>query len=148
MHEITVIGPGRIGGAFALGLADSEYSIELIVYRSLGHAKRLVGPLPSDTAIERIERVKQLTSAIILLTVSDDNVVAVAREIAEKLPPSCTVFHTSGSISSDAIGFLRRQKCAVGSIHPLASVSAPETGPERFRGAYFCLEGDAKAVKI
>lgn len=148
MHEITLIGPGRIGGAFALAASAVGYSIGSIVYRSRRPAKRLVSVLPGNVPAEPITRLKHIDSDIVLLTVSDDSIVPVAREIASKLAPSCTVFHTSGSISSTAIGFLRESGCSVGSIHPLASVSSPELGPERFRSAYFCVEGDVKAVRL
>jgi len=148
VHEITVIGPGRIGGAIALAASAAGYRIASIIYRSRGRAQKLASLLPGKPHLESITKLRHLESDIVLLTVSDDNVVSVARDIASKLVPSSSVYHTSGSLSSDAIGFLREQGCAIGSIHPLASVSSAGLGPERFRDAYFCVEGDAKAVRL
>jgi predicted short-subunit dehydrogenase-like oxidoreductase (DUF2520 family) len=38
--------------------------------------------------------------------------------------------------------------CKTGSIHPLVSVSSAEAGPERFKGSYFCIEGQEDAVDM
>ena len=59
-----------------------------------------------------------------------------------------TVFHTSGSLSSDALKDLKAVGCKVASIHPLVSISDAGLGAERFADAYFCVEGDDDAVKI
>jgi predicted short-subunit dehydrogenase-like oxidoreductase (DUF2520 family) len=37
--------------------------------------------------------------------------------------------------------------CSTGSIHPLVSISDAQRGADRFANAYFCVEGDAEAVK-
>jgi predicted short-subunit dehydrogenase-like oxidoreductase (DUF2520 family) len=58
------------------------------------------------------------------------------------------VFHTSGSRSSAILEPLTAQRCKIGSIHPLVSVSDATLGPERFRDSYFCVEGDAEAVSL
>ena len=143
-----MIGPGRVGGSIALASAAAGYSIASIVYRSRPPAAKLARLLPGRPRLERLDRVKKIDSEIVLITVSDDSITTVARLIAAAVAPSCNVFHTSGSISSDAIDFLRQRGAAVGSIHPLASISSAESGPERFRGAYFCVEGDDRAVRI
>jgi predicted short-subunit dehydrogenase-like oxidoreductase (DUF2520 family) len=57
------------------------------------------------------------------------------------------VFHTSGSTPSSILEPLRDDGNEVGSLHPLVSISSPELGPERFPGAYMCVEGDPRAVE-
>jgi predicted short-subunit dehydrogenase-like oxidoreductase (DUF2520 family) len=37
---------------------------------------------------------------------------------------------------------------SVGSIHPLVSVSGPTEGAKRLCGAFYCVEGDAGAVRL
>ena len=148
MQEITVIGPGRMGGALTLALSNAGYTIELIVYHTSRPSATFLRKLSPRPSIVRIDKLKELTAGIILLTVPDDSIISVANAIVSRTSASCTVFHTSGSMSSDVLAVLRERGCAVGSIHPLASVSSPASGPERFRGAYFCVEGDAKAVKL
>jgi predicted short-subunit dehydrogenase-like oxidoreductase (DUF2520 family) len=58
------------------------------------------------------------------------------------------VFHTSGSTPSSVLEPLREGGNRIGSLHPLVSISSPELGPERFPGAYICVEGDAEAVQV
>ena len=55
---------------------------------------------------------------------------------------------TSGALSSIVLQPLKRSGVAVGSIHPLLSISDPVVGAERLRGAFFALEGDKRAVQI
>ncbi len=57
------------------------------------------------------------------------------------------VLHTSGALSSDVLGPLTRIGFHVGSLHPLVSVSDPQTGHESLRGAFYCIEGDAAATR-
>lgn len=59
-----------------------------------------------------------------------------------------TVFHTSGSTPSSVLEPLREGGNTIGSLHPLVSISRAELGPERFPGAYMCVEGDADAVQL
>ncbi|HEY2865693.1 MAG TPA: DUF2520 domain-containing protein [Pyrinomonadaceae bacterium] len=148
MQEITVIGPGRMGGALALACSAAGDVVKLIVYHSRRPSAAILKALPPDTQFVRIDKLEKLTSGVVLITVPDDSIVAVANTLADRTAPICTVFHTSGSMSSKALAALKARGCAIGSIHPLASISAPSSGPERFRGAYFCVEGDTKAVRL
>ncbi|HYJ92915.1 MAG TPA: DUF2520 domain-containing protein, partial [Pyrinomonadaceae bacterium] len=75
-------------------------------------------------------------------------VANVADNLANKIAPRTAVFHTSGSLSSAVLLPLKEAGCSIASIHPLASISSSESASQRFRGAYFCLEGDQKAVRI
>jgi predicted short-subunit dehydrogenase-like oxidoreductase (DUF2520 family) len=54
----------------------------------------------------------------------------------------------SGSFSSDVLEDLKNIGCSIGSIHPLVSVSDAFLGRERFKNAYFCVEGQIAAVKL
>lgn len=54
--------------------------------------------------------------------------------------------HTSGALSSDVLAPLREAGFAVGSLHPLVSVSDAATGVESLRGAFFCVEGEGAAA--
>ena len=48
------------------------------------------------------------------------------------------------SIFEPLIGRVR----AVGSMHPLVSISEPSDGPTNFPGTYFCVDGDDTTVEI
>jgi predicted short-subunit dehydrogenase-like oxidoreductase (DUF2520 family) len=58
------------------------------------------------------------------------------------------VLHTSGAISSQILKPLRVAGIATGSLHPLVSVADVKSSPEVFRDVYFCVEGDARAIRV
>jgi predicted short-subunit dehydrogenase-like oxidoreductase (DUF2520 family) len=57
------------------------------------------------------------------------------------------VLHASGALSSEVLAPLRVRGLAVGSMHPLAAVSDALAGAESLRGAFYCVEGDAAALR-
>ncbi|MBK8302536.1 MAG: DUF2520 domain-containing protein [Chloracidobacterium sp.] len=126
MISVSIIGVGRVGGALALALPKDKYSV--------------------DNLIGRSETVGEILTDVVFITTQDSEIVAVAESLMGKLKPGTIVFHTSGSNPSSILDALKDSGCKTGSIHPLVSVSSPELGPERFRGAYFCVEGDDDAV--
>ncbi|MBK7393509.1 MAG: DUF2520 domain-containing protein [Chloracidobacterium sp.] len=128
MISVSIIGVGRVGGALALALPKDKYSV--------------------DNLIGRDEAATELSSEVVFITTQDSEIVAVAESLVGKLKPGTIVFHTSGSNPSSILDALKDASCKTGSIHPLVSVSSPELGPERFRGAYFCVEGEPEAVTV
>ena len=137
MVSVTIIGPGRVGGALALALPATKYRIDHLIARTPdttwtpggGHRKQV------------IEEISSIDSDVVFITTQDGNIRGVARDLGNKLKVGTFVFHTSGALSSSVLDTLTDAGCRVGSIHPLVSISSPELGPERFPGAYFCIEG-------
>ncbi len=128
MISVSIIGVGRVGGALALALPKDKYTV--------------------DNLIGRAETAAEISTDIVFITTQDSEIVAVAESLMGKLKPGTIVFHTSGSNPSSILDALKDADCKTGSIHPLVSVSSPELGPERFRGAYFCVEGEPEAVTV
>ncbi len=131
MVSVSIIGVGRVGGALALALPKDKYTIDNLIERDESD-----GDMP------------EITSDVVFITTQDSEIVAVAESFAGKLKPGTLVFHTSGSNPSSILDVLKESGCKTGSIHPLVSISSAELGPERFRGAYFCVEGDEEAVNV
>ncbi|MEQ1923578.1 MAG: Rossmann-like and DUF2520 domain-containing protein [Pyrinomonadaceae bacterium] len=128
MVSVSIIGVGRVGGALALALPKDKYTV--------------------DNLIGRDEAAAEISSDVVFITTQDSEIVAVAESLMGKLRRGTLVFHTSGSNPSSILDALKASGCKTGSIHPLVSVSSPELGPERFRGAYFCVEGEPEAVEL
>jgi predicted short-subunit dehydrogenase-like oxidoreductase (DUF2520 family) len=146
MKSVSIIGPGRVGGALALSLQKEKYRVDLLIGRSttmLGGSDFLRLP-----PVKRIENVPQIASDIVFITTGDSEIKTVARDIVEKITGECVVFHTSGALTSASLSVLSATGAKIGSIHPLVSISLPELGPSRFPGAYFCIEGDSEAVEV
>jgi predicted short-subunit dehydrogenase-like oxidoreductase (DUF2520 family) len=87
---------------------------------------------------------------LLIIATPDDQISAVAKTLAgvefdtRKKP---IALHTSGALSSVVLGPLARSGWSTGSIHPLVSVSDPVQGASSFSGAFWCIEGDAKAMR-
>lgn len=159
--EVSIIGTGRLGTALAIALANEGYSIAALVARhreSARRATRLLGHLLDGTT--RVIAVKELAdrpapellrSQLLLIATPDDQIASVAKTLA-KLPlergRAATVLHTSGALSSTVLAPLRDKGWSTGSLHPLASISEPKAGAQLLRGAFWCVEGDQRAVRL
>ena len=146
--KISIIGVGKLGGALAIALSRKGFEIENLVTRNSENAKKIVELIESKPKILFENEFAEISSGVILITTQDFEIENVARKLKKNLRHKPTVFHTSGSLSSDALKDLKVIGCKVGSIHPLVSVSDAGLGAERFADAYFCVEGDDDAVKI
>ncbi|MDQ3181917.1 MAG: DUF2520 domain-containing protein, partial [Acidobacteriota bacterium] len=144
--KISIIGIGRVGGALAIALAKNGYEIENLVTRKKENAEKIAEFTKSN--ILTANELDQISSEIIFITTQDFEIENAAKSLAENLLNKPTVFHTSGSLSSEVLQSLQTIGCKIGSIHPLVSISDAHLGAERLRGAYFCVEGDGEAVKI
>lgn len=143
--KISVIGIGRLGGALALALAEKGYEIENLFARKRETAEKISKEI--DSKILSGDEFEQISSDLILITVQDSEIKTVAENLAGKLKTKPIVLHTSGSLSSDILENLKANGCAVGSIHPLVSISDSFLGKSRFNDAFFCVEGDERAIE-
>ena len=143
MKTISIIGLGRVGGALAIALDRAGFSLDHLVYRTTpprAELARLPGKLLPFAKIETID------SDLVLIATEDQQLGLVAEGLSRLADLSKIVLHLSGSLSSDVLDILRSRGVAVGSMHPLVSISDALLGADRFANAYFCVEGDPDAV--
>ena len=144
MKSVSIIGMGRVGTALAFSLPSPEFAIDKLVVRD-----RPTFPLPEGLKERCVTAgsLRELNSDIVFITTPDSQIEAAVSTI-QPIFGGSFVFHTSGSQPSSVLAALQDAGAAIGSIHPLVSISDPELGAERFRGSFFCMEGDAGAVAI
>lgn len=147
MLTVSIIGVGRVGGALALALPKEQFSIENLVYRSHLHFDESLATLANSTSTT-LEDLNTIASEIVFITTQDAGIEVVVRQLLSRVSGRPFVFHTSGALSSLILDDLKTAGCKTGSIHPLVSVSKSEDGRERFKGSYFCIEGEGEAVDI
>lgn len=141
--EVSIIGTGRLGTALALALAEEGYSIAALVSRRRKRTRRV---------ITLKELAGRPTPDLLLIATPDDQIPRVAETLAglnwnlDRKKP--IVLHTSGALSSDVLTPLRGKNWSTGSLHPLVSVSEPRAGARLLRGAFWCVEGDKRAVRV
>jgi predicted short-subunit dehydrogenase-like oxidoreductase (DUF2520 family) len=155
---VSIVGAGRLGTALACALATNGYTIEAVVARTFGHARRaakLIGTRPLAISSKDLDRLPP--SDILFITTPDDAIKDVAAELAaaiksgrlkREMERRQTALHASGALSSDVLQGLRKRGLTTGSLHPLVSVSEPLQGAQSLSSAFFCVEGDAAAVRV
>ena len=146
MFRVSIIGVGRVGGALALALPRDTYSVEYLIHRSQSRSVNELAALVGAQAIS-LDEATPLDADIVFITTQDAEITAAATALEPKLSGKPFVYHTSGALSSCVLENLAAVGCRTGSIHPLVSISSPELGPDRFKGSYFCVEGQAPALE-
>ena len=149
MQNVSIIGVGRVGGALALALPENDFRVTDLVARNSQHADLIAAEIEPKPKVREKNDLTQFDADIVFITTQDSEIKKVVHELKEFKPQKETfVFHTSGSLSSDVLGKLSEVGYCVGSIHPLVSISDSRLGVERFRGAFFCVEGENRAVAL
>jgi predicted short-subunit dehydrogenase-like oxidoreductase (DUF2520 family) len=92
--------------------------------------------------------IDKISSEIIFVTTPDSAIRSIAEILADKLKQKAVIFHASGALSSTILESLRQKGHSTASLHPLAAISDSISGVERFKNAFFCIEGDAAAREI
>ncbi|MEO6051262.1 MAG: Rossmann-like and DUF2520 domain-containing protein, partial [Pyrinomonadaceae bacterium] len=148
MVSVTIIGIGRVGGALALSLPPDSYAIENLIVHGGSDLEPIAQKLFPRPTVTTLADLSEVASDIVFITTQDANIVPAAKELVSKLRKSPVVFHTSGSYASSILDDLRAVDYKTGSLHPLVSISQAESGPSRFRNAFFCIEGQIEAVEV
>jgi predicted short-subunit dehydrogenase-like oxidoreductase (DUF2520 family) len=148
--SVSLIGPGRLGIALARALESAGYEIVSLVGRNRQNLRKTAQLLDvSCQLLVAKELEKGRLGDLIIVSVPDDQIVTVAGDLARiKGNGHPTVLHTSGALSSKVFASLAANGWHTGSIHPLASVSDPAGGVEALKNAYWCVEGDAAAIRV
>jgi len=87
-----------------------------------------------------------LPADVVWFCVPDGEIEPVVRRLYRALSGVRCAFHSSGALTSDVLGLLRRTGAGVASVHPLMTFV---TGPApELRGVPFAIEGDRTAVRM
>lgn len=138
-----------MGTALARALDACGYEVRALVSQTAAHARRAAARAGLRALALGADRLDALPAAgLLFITTPDDRIAETAARLAA-LPDlrAGVALHASGALSSDVLAPLRARGVRVGSAHPLASVSDAGAGAERLRGAFYCVEGDAAAVR-
>lgn len=143
MTAIGIVGPGRAGAGIGLALAQSGYDVE--IHGRHDHVLPAPLRLTVGGAPPWLDSVE-----IVLIAVPDDAIETVAIELAAtgRAGANHTVLHLSGVSDVGALAPLRQCGCALGSLHPLQSLSDPGSAPRRLAGAAAAVEGDDRGRRV
>jgi predicted short-subunit dehydrogenase-like oxidoreductase (DUF2520 family) len=148
LDRLWIIGPGRLGLALGLRLAQAG------AVGTLAYSGRAPGP-PAHPLFSRYPWLVRYQAGItappstgtgVLIAVPDDALPEVVAALAAlELPAELPILHASGSLSTEVLEPLARRGHPVGGLHPLAAIADPVDGADRLRGATFGVEGEGAA---
>lgn len=122
-------------------------NVSHLVARDRGRVSAVAGAIDPAPEVLSPHEIASAAADIFLITVNDERIEDVAGSIGRAADVEGKIaLHVSGSRSSSVLSALSDAGAHVGSMHPLVSISDPLTGSSRFRGVYFCVEGDPEAV--
>ena len=141
---ISFIGAGKVGSA--LGLYFKQKGLQLGGYYSHTHQHAVnVSKMTISTAFTNIPELLK-SSSMIWITVSDDSLEEVAKEISHlDIPSHIKAFvHTSGVHSIKALEPLQKKGFATYSAHPLMAFGEIEESAKQLSEVYFSVEKSPK----
>jgi len=154
--RFAVVGAGRLGTSLALALQQSGWRLIAWTARTpegRERAQALLGsePLPDASAVAREAMDRE--AALLLLTVPDDALPAVAAQVAAAMladadggpPLRLGVGHTSGASPLAVLASCAAAGTPTFAWHPLQTFSDPRTGPERLRGTWVAISAADEA---
>jgi predicted short-subunit dehydrogenase-like oxidoreductase (DUF2520 family) len=145
--SIAIIGPGRLGAALGLALAEAGFPVEEMVCRNKPTSLRKARELAKKLGAARVTLPQSpLKADLLWLCVPDREISRVARELAGTTLKGKIAFHSSGALASDELRALRKRGMAVASVHPMMTFVGGSVAS--FRGVPWGLEGDEAALRM
>lgn len=141
--RLGIIGAGRVGASFVLAFPSA---VEGILCSTAEHTQEQAARLHATAYTDGADLIRHCD--VLLLTVRDDVLAPVSRELAaslkgeRQLSDRC-VFHCSGAMDLSPLEALASLGIHTGSIHPLQSFAEPSA--ERLKGIYMAVDGDEQA---
>jgi predicted short-subunit dehydrogenase-like oxidoreductase (DUF2520 family) len=148
IKSLSIVGAGRVGRALGRRLKETGWQVVMVAARSEASARggaRFIGAGRPVTGIPATVA----AASTILLTVPDDELGNVARELANAAGEELrgkVVLHTSGALDASVLAPVCRCGAAVGSMHPLQTFNGVNVPP--LEGRVFATEGDEAAVRV
>jgi predicted short-subunit dehydrogenase-like oxidoreductase (DUF2520 family) len=129
---IAIVGGGRMGRGLASALSEAGEQI------SLWSRREATGAVSAAVS----------GATTIVVAVPDGAITPVATELASAgaVDAEQVVLHLSGLLDAGALRPLAGTGAALGSWHPLQTISDTATAAERWRGAVAAVEGDPRAI--
>ncbi len=144
---ITVIGTGRLGRSLVTNLHNKGYDVHSLFNRSPESCETLAGE--TDTEIHgTFPETKDELGDLVFITVPDDQIPVVARQMADRFPDlkGSAWVHTSGATTADALQPLADSGGAVAAFHPVQTFNG-QNREKAFHQCFITLQGDEVLCK-
>ena len=135
--RIGFVGAGRTGMALATAMSAAGYRVAAVASRSGESATALARRIPGCSALPSSREVVG-TCDVVLLTVPDDAIAAVAAELPWREGQAAV--HCSGTLSLEVLESARQRGATVGGLHPYQTFPAGLDATEWLPGSTFAIE--------
>ncbi|KAA0211793.1 DUF2520 domain-containing protein [Ignavibacteria bacterium CHB1] len=147
--KVTIVGIGNVGSSLLFSLHETGFQIVNVVGKDLSILKKLSGRVGSDYSVN-INSVAGDGSETIIICVKDGQLGVVCNSLKEMKNSlrGRTIFHTSGSVSSEVFkGILPSSNS--GSFHPIQTFNKiTYKNNHLFEGITIGIEGGKKCIKL
>ncbi len=118
---IAIVGAGNLAGALAVSLRGAGYAIDQIVSRGSAASLRRARRLAREVGASAVAAARaQIRAEVVWFCVPDGAIASAAESLTGAADWKGKVaLHSSGALTSDELGVLRRRGAAVASVHPL-----------------------------
>jgi predicted short-subunit dehydrogenase-like oxidoreductase (DUF2520 family) len=149
MSDIVIIGTGKLGTQLGYALSQKGHKITALSDKDLSASQESQGFIGQGECVDD-NRYAARHGHWIILTVPDDEIEPVAKELAASdiQWKDKFVFHCSGLITSESLISLARKGAWTASIHPVQSFPQKKPDPAAFQDIYFSLEGKRESLKL
>ena len=146
--RIAIVGVGAVGQHLGLALHTAGYPVDVLIDIDLKKAQTFAGVIHTQKTGSSVSEIPSETN-IIFLTVPDDQIVAVATELAElpSLNQTHSAIHCSGALPANIMASLRDRGVRLLSFHPIASFTQ-KLQDDLFQDIYIGVEGDEDSLAI
>ncbi|MDQ3856231.1 MAG: DUF2520 domain-containing protein [Chloroflexota bacterium] len=140
------VGAGRAGSALAHAFARAGYHVAAVYSRTPEHTRWLATALGAEACHSPVDVARRVE--VLFLTVPDDQIAAVARELElAPLPNPPLVAHCSGALDRSVLSELRAAGFRTAGFHPLQSLTGASSA-ERLSGSCVGIEADEREASI
>ncbi len=147
--NITIIGAGRVGSAFAIELFNKGYKIHAIIDKSKIKASRLSKFVDCETSVKVLSQNTADNSDLILLSMKDDDLIKFYSEVKHINFKGRVLVHTSGLLTSEIFKRYKVYKKDCASFHPAQTFPKVSYRNNHYlKGIYFGIEGGERATKL
>lgn len=144
MSRVAIIGPGRVGGAMALGLLRAGHDVGVVAGRNPASASlaRFARLVPAARTVD-VSHAPVGVDLVVVTTV-DDQIAHVVRSAAQAdtIAPGQRWVHTSGGYGLDVLGVARAAGARVAACHPAMTFPDPSSGAEHLVGTSWAVTAD------
>ena len=149
MAEVAIIGAGRLGTALGRALAKKGHVIRALTCRN-GASARESARIIGQGKVFHKNRDAAARAQVVFLCLPDQEIRKVVTELAKERIDwtGKIVFHTSGLLPAKILKPLEDKGALAASFHPAQSFARKDISPAHFRGIYFGLEGNRKALAL